>query len=252
MALGKRMESSFTSKLLIFSLITILINQPVSSVFGSAVLETEEFTLAIVNVTGVGAFTGFASNFRNEVPGHTFGKVASLTGVLIRAESPISDGNQVESSENTNLDTESTTINYRTVYSREKEGKIGGAKVNYSDNQNSLQLSKETKEMLIRERMAVFDRVDSVGRKSVDRKEEVNQGKSTTTNDACTPIKLDWIPQRQWILLVQYGNCPDEIKLKHISQTNASAVLIYDNVPGHRLIKFDPPSKLSINYLSCN
>ena len=229
-------------------LVTILINCSVSSVLGSAVFETEEFTLAIVNVSGLGAFTGFASNFRDQVPGHAFGKVASLSGILIRAQSPaVNTGTEASRATSTdhNLDMDQVTVNnYDSADSTGTEGTIGGAKVNYLGTKELIQLAKDSRINFGRiAQMSIMNSSDMVydGKPNVDK----DQGMHTTTNDACEPIKLDWIPQHQWILLVQYGNCPDEIKLRHISQTNASAVLIYDNIPGHRLIKFAPPSKCS-------
>lgn len=155
------------TKSLLYSILMVLLSSSLVSSFSqSAVLESQDITLAIVNVSGLVPFTGLASNFKDDIPIPQLGKFASLTGILIRSKSPLSES----------VDNGTGTDDHK-LY----------------------------------------------------------------TDDACHPIKLDWIPRDKWILLVQYGHCSDETKYKHISRTNSTGVLMYDNVPGHRLVKFDPP-----------
>lgn len=257
-----------THKMLIRVLIS-LISLLIRTASPSAVFESEEFTLAIVNVSGVGAFTGFATNFRDEIPGHAFGKVASLTGILIRSISPVIDADAEEKDDQKMLDANyfdkssappdqgldyedaSQLLNQKMMKSSSEEGKLGGARVNYLNTKELIEMAKATKgiknvplETLLNPSIKQKNSSREAEEEGVDAKESRDgKQKMKYTNDACSPIKLDWIPPLQWILLVQYGNCPDEVKMGHISKTNASAVLVYDNLPGNRLVKFDPPGK---------
>lgn len=67
------------------------------------------------------------------------------------------------------------------------------------------------------------------------------------THDACDPIDLQNWPSENWIALAMYGNCSDIVKLKNIQETNASAVIIYDDREGSRSIKFQTLRKLTLS-----
>ena len=111
----------------------------------------DELTLAIVNVTSMEPFTGFASNFKDESGAKfsSFGpsKIGTVSGVLVKVLSP------------------------------------------------------------------------------------------DERNDACEAIDPSQWSSEPWILVAQHGNCKDDVKMRNILRTNASAALIYDNKPNPRLVK---------------
>lgn len=264
---------------ILISLIVIIDNRIIQASFGSAVFESEEFTLAIVNVTGVGAFTGLASNLYEEIPAHSYGRVTTLTGILIRSQSPahgdqprdtyhqmepeqlaaMSDFKRSESVEGKypfleskdlvikSAELEVSRFQFQEKVRRLAEPQLAGWKSASKPNSAVETKPNETNSAVETKRNSAEDSEtrDDPKSESGEVSSDPDDVPDDVPDDACSPIKLSWIPRQRWILLVKYGNCPDEEKMRHISAVNASAVLIYDNLPGHRLVKFTPSSKHS-------
>lgn len=68
-------------------------------------------------------------------------------------------------------------------------------------------------------------------------------GPDGVTNDACEPISPNQWPNETWIVLAKYGNCKDDIKMRNIAKTNASAALIYDFKTSPRYVRLMNKSK---------
>lgn len=68
-------------------------------------------------------------------------------------------------------------------------------------------------------------------------------GPDGVTNDACEPIDPSQWPNETWILLAKYGTCKDDVKMKNIAKTNASAAIIYDFKTSPRYVRLHNKSK---------
>lgn len=86
---------------------------------------------------------------------------------------------------------------------------------------------------------------EETGKFSVGRVEAVNgvivhaSSSNHTRHDGCQPLDTDNLPQEQWIALVQYGNCGESTKLRHIANSNATAAVVYGDKPSPRLVKMN-------------
>ena len=64
-------------------------------------------------------------------------------------------------------------------------------------------------------------------------------GSDGVTNDACESIDESQWPNETWIALAKYGNCKDDVKMRNIARTNASAAIIYDNRVNPRYVRLN-------------